>query len=200
MAKTPLLITAPAEEPVSIDELKDHCAVTDADDDRYIYELGVAARTWIEQTTWRALCTQTWDQYFDSFASAMFLRKPPLVTGNAITHVKYTNTSGTLTTVGSSVYETGDQDGVPLLRCQYNQQWPSDVRGHDDAVVVRTICGYGSTAGTAGDVPATLKHANKILDGDMYENRESGVTGRTVARVPVLDALLAPYRVRHDVC
>jgi len=199
MPKSPVLITASTYEPVSIDELKEHCAVTDAADDKYLYELGIAARTWVEETTWRALCTQTWDQYFDCFASEMRLRKPPLATSNAITSVKYTNTSGVLTTVGSSVYETTEIDGVPHLQTQYNQSWPTDVRGHDNAVVARTIVGYGSTAGTATDVPGPLRHAIKIIVADMFEHRESVVTGRTVNRVPTLNALLAPYRVRHNV-
>jgi len=197
MPKQPVLVTAPAEEPVSLDELKDHLAETDSSFDKTITELGVAARVYVEDTLWRALRPQTWDQYFDRFAAKMFLRRPPLATSNAITHVKYTNTAGTVVTVGSTVYETGDEDGVPLIRPQYSQTWPSGARGHPDDVVVRTIVGYGSTAGAAIDVPGPLRHAIKLLVGDMYAHRETEVTGTIVARIGTFDSLVAPYRVRH---
>ncbi len=197
MARRPELVTAPAEEPVSIVELKDHLAVTDSSFDSYVRMIGVAAREHVEQTTWRALVTQTWDQFFDCFGDPMCLRMPPLATGNGITSVKYTAIDGTQKTVSSSIYETGNEDGIPSVRLAYNQTWPSDIRGHPDSVVIRTIMGYGSTAGTADDVPEPLRHAIKLLAGDLYENRESIVTGQTVNNLPTLKSLLAPYNVRH---
>ncbi len=197
MAKSPELVTAPAKEPVSIDELKDHLAVTDSSFDKYVQAIGVAAREHVEQITWRALVTQTWDQFFDCFGQRLWLRMPPLATSNPITSVKYTDNDGTTQTVSSSIYETGNQDGVPFVRPAFNQDWPSDIRSHPDSVVVRTIVGYGSTSGTPDDVPEPLRHAIKLLAGDMYENRESIVTGTIVAGLPSLAALLAPYKVRH---
>ena len=189
------LITAPTEEPVSIDELKDHCAETDAAFDLYIYELGVAARTYIETTLWRALCTQTWDQYFDRLDSPMRLRNPPLAATDPITHVKYTDAAGDQQTVATTVYEAGDVDGVGIVRLKYNQSWPSGARGHADDVVVRFIAGYG--AATA--VPGPIRHAIKLLVGDLYAHRENTITGSSVARLGTLEAMLRPYNVRHDV-
>jgi len=186
------VVTAPTSEPVTIAELKDHLAVTDGEFDSYIQHIGQAAREWVEDTTWRSLITQTWDQSFDRFETVMRLRNPPV---SSITSVKYTDTSGTQNTVTSSVYELGEWDGVSTVRLQYQQTWPASVRGHADDVVVRYIAGYG--ASTA--VPEVFKHAIKLLVGEMFEHRENVITGTIVARIGTLENLLRPYRVRFNV-
>ncbi len=186
------LVTAPAEEPVTIAELQDHLAVTDGEFNSYIQHIGQAAREWVEATLWRTLYTQTWDQFFDSFATVLWLRNPPI---QSVTTVKYTDVAGTQQTVSSDIYELGEVDGVGVVRLQYNQSWPSGARGHADDVVVRMVTGYG----VATAIPESLKHAIKLLAGDMFENREDVVTGTTVSRIRTINALLAPYRVRHNV-
>lgn len=186
------VVTAPTSEPVTLAELKDHLNVTGIFDDSYITFIGKAARQWIEATTWRSLITQTWDQYFDGFRTVMRLRNPPVA---SITSVKYTDTAGTQQTVDTDVYELGEVDGVGVVRLKYNQTWPAGIRGHADDVVVRYVAGYGKAA----SVPETLKHALKLLVGDLYEHRENTITGTIVGRIGTIDALLGPYRVRHDV-
>lgn len=186
------LVTAPDDEPVTIAELKDHLAVTDGAFDTYIYHIGVAAREWVEETTWRALFTQTWDQFFDRFDTVMWLRKSPVA---SITSVKYTDTAGNQQTVSTDVYELGEVDGVSVVRLQFSQTWPAGIRGHADDVVVRTVNGYGVETA----IPEALKHAIKLLAGDMFENREDVVTGTTVARIGTINSLLAPYRIRRNV-
>ena len=61
------LATEPTAEPVTLAEAKTHCRVDTSDDDTYITTLIKAARLYTEEATNRALITQTWDWYFDSF-------------------------------------------------------------------------------------------------------------------------------------
>lgn len=62
-----------------------------------------------------------------------------------------------------------------------------------NAVAVRCVVGYGSTAST---VPAAIRAAMKILIGHWFEHREPVVTGTIVAQMPMsVDALLWPFKV-----
>ncbi len=197
MAKT-VLVTEPAIEPVSLYELREHVRLIDQNQERdtQLTDYEVAARVHVEQVkTWRALVNTTYDQYFDTFRSRMPLDWPP--TGS-ITSVKYTDINGDEQTVDSSVYELGECSGVGVLRLQYNQEWPSDVRGHPDDIVVRLVAGYGATAAS---VPAPIRAAIKIMVADMYENPESFVTGTIIAQFrheATVDRLLSPYRITRS--
>jgi uncharacterized phiE125 gp8 family phage protein len=53
------VITPPANEPISLDEMKDHLKVDGTDQDSYITSLSVMGRQLVEQETTRQLCTAT---------------------------------------------------------------------------------------------------------------------------------------------
>ncbi len=171
MSKT-VLVTGPTASPVTMSDLRRHLRLVPdyVEDDSYIADLLEQAVEEVESRTWRKLCSQTWDQYFDQFATTMRLEYPPLA---SITSVKYTDTDGDEQTVDASVYEAGEDIGRGIVRLKYNQLWPSDVLGHPDSIVVRFVCGYGD----ADDVPARFKHAIRLLVSDAYEHRESIVIG-----------------------
>lgn len=188
MSKT-VLATGPTVEPVTIGDLRRHLRVAPdfREDDSYIFDLLEQAIEEVESRTWRKLCSQTWDQYFDFFASPMRLPFPPL---SSITSVKYTDLNEAEQTVATSVYETGDDIGRGLVRLKYNQLWPSDVLGHPDSIIVRFVCGYGD----ADDVPARFKHAIRLLVGDAYEHRESIVMeGKPSVVAGAIDNLLSDH-------
>lgn len=184
--------TAATVEPVSGEELKSHCRITEADADttRDLAALGMAARQRVETITRRALCLQTWDQYFDCFADPLVLRLPPT---SSVTSVTYLDPDGDTQTCAATVYELGEDNGVGIVRRKYNQNWPTDVRLHPDAVIVRLVAGYA----TAAAVPYQLKHAIKLLVGSWNENREHILSGTIVTTIPdTVNALLTPYKVR----
>ncbi len=188
MSKT-VLVTRPTVEPVAIGDLRRHLRVAPdfREDDTYIADLLSQAIGEVESRTWRKLCSQTWDQYFDSFSSPMRLPYPPL---SSITSIKYTDLDEAEQTVAATVYETGEDIGRGIVRLKYNQLWPSDVLGHPDSIIVRFVCGYG----TADDVPARFKHAIRLLVGDAYEHRESIVIGTITSVVAgAIDNLLSDH-------
>lgn len=186
------LITAADDEPVSLELLKAHLRVDSEDEDALLTEYLRAAREMVETITWRVLISQTWDVYFDVFASRLYLPKPPL---SSVTSVKYVDSAGTTQTVSSSVWEAGEEDGIGLVRPAYDQTWPSDARGHRDDVVVRIVAGYGTGPSS---VPRPLRQAILLLAGDFYEHREIHVTETRLMEVPTYKALLLPYRVRWE--
>src|ERR1043165_6670587 len=61
------LVTPPIREPLTLQQLKDHLRVTIDDDDAYITALIPVLRSRAERQTRRALITQTWDLFLDSW-------------------------------------------------------------------------------------------------------------------------------------
>ena len=184
------LITAPTVDLVTVAQLKDHLRIDATDEDDDIKQLCGDAYGHIETILWRSLLAQTWDVYFDGFASKLWIPLPPL---SSITSIKYYDTSSVQQTVTASVYEISSRDDVGFVRLAYDQTWPSDVRGHPDDVVVRCVTGYGTAA---TDVPASIRHAVKMLAGDLYENREAS-TDLKLMELLVYRGLLLPYQVRE---
>lgn len=100
------LKTAPAVEPITLDEAKLHLKVDSADDNALITALITTARQLAEKETQRAFITQTWQMYLDSAPVEVDIPKPPLQSVESIKAI-----SSTETTVDENV----DKD-QPLLK------------------------------------------------------------------------------------
>jgi uncharacterized phiE125 gp8 family phage protein len=183
------LFTAPATEPISLDEAKAHCRV-DTDDENGLFDNWIAAaREHVETHTRRALITQTWDSKLDAFpcdGGAIWLPFPPV---SSVTSITYTATDGTSTTWSSSLYDTELPSGPKAARARivpgYAEYYPS-TRSEINAVTVRFVCGYGG----AGDVPSGLKAAMLLLIGQWFRHRDEDDTTVKAA----VTALLWPFR------
>lgn len=159
----------------------------EAKEDTYLNTLITAARQHVEEVTWRALITQTWDLKLTSFSSPIKIPRPPLV---SVTHLKYYDTSSVQQTLSTDYYELDTASEPGFVRLKYNQTWPT-CRGHDDDIEIRYVAGYGA----ASAVPRTIRHAIQLWAAQLYERREPVVVGTITARVPdTVHALLAPYR------
>lgn len=162
------LVTPPAVEPVSLDELKSHLRVDIADDDDYIGGLIMAAREYIEETTRRSLTTQTWRLSLDDWPDddEIELPRPPL---QSIISFQYTDSDGITTDVDAGSYEI-DTDSEPgQIVLANNQSWPDVILKAANPVQVTYVAGYGDAG---SDVPGRLRHAIKLLAAHWYENRE----------------------------
>jgi uncharacterized phiE125 gp8 family phage protein len=175
--------TVPTEEPVSLEALKLHARIDDTTDDDLVADLGIAARQRVESDTGRALCTQKWVAWLDSFpfwsSEPIYLPLPPLT---AVTKISYIDTNGTLVVWGATKYQTdGDTSMVQRGRIlpAYGESWP-DIRDVINAVKIEFTCGYGA----ATEVPRQLKHAIKMLVGTWYEHRETLIVGVAASEIP----------------
>lgn len=188
------LVTAPTEEPVTLDEAKVHLRVDDTYEDALIWSLIVAASQHVETFTHRALCTQTWDDKRDGFPCGdIWLPKPPV---SAVTSITYVDTSGSTQTWASSDYTTDLPTGpwarMARITPGYNLSYPQ-TRCVLNAVTVRFVCGYGG----AEAVPEPIKAAMKLLIGHWHMNREAINVGpgNIVTPYPMaVDALLWPFK------
>jgi uncharacterized phiE125 gp8 family phage protein len=192
-------VLAPATEPLTLDEVKQHLRVVDGveDENGLIVSLIPTAREYVESFTGRPLIAQTWDDKRDGFpcaGGAIVLPYPPV---SAVSSITYLDTAGVSQAWGASNYLTdlpsGPKAQPARITPAYGVSYPSTYPVVN-AVQIRFVCGYGS----ASSVPESLKAAMKVLIGHWYQNRESVVVGVGVGAVAIphsVDALLWPYRV-----
>jgi uncharacterized phiE125 gp8 family phage protein len=168
MAREPLLITAPVGFVLAPDEARAYIRVADRVEDEIVTRLIRGGTKKAEGYCRSKFLTQTWDHYFDVLDDDLKLAWANLAATDPITSVKYTDTDGVEQTVANTVYETGQDNGMEIVRLQYDQTWPTDVQVHKDVVVVRAVHGYGGRA----DVPEPIKNAIGIYVAHYFEHRE----------------------------
>lgn len=198
------LVTAPAVEPVTLDEAKAWLRLEEDADDALVTATIKAARQYCENLTGRSFIATVWDYVIDTFpvsggyynreirargpgpgwlpqaGGVVMLPRPALI---SVGSVKYYDSGGTLQTIDSSVYNV--LPGSPgRLEAAYGQVWPL-AQARDGAVIVRFTAGYGTTADS---VPDCVKTAIKLAVAHLYENR-----GESTADMPSAVAdLLSP--------
>jgi len=166
------LVTGPAIEPVTLDELKAHLRVDTSDEDELLLRHLVSARDAVEQYSGLKLINQTWDLWLDQQANTVLsIPLGPLV---SIDGVYTTNDAGTETELASTYYicDTGDWQMPGRLILNYGVSWPAwPSQRTYRSVRVRVTVGFGTAA---TDVPRTIREAVLIIAAATYENREGG--------------------------
>lgn len=168
--------------PVSVDELKAqlniHSSATD--DDAFLLNTSKEATEYVEHITGRALLTQTWDYYLDVFPAENFI-KLPLGNLQSVTHVKYTNSAGTQTTMTVTTEYLVEINGAGIGRVvlPYGVSWPSFDPYPSRPIVIEFVAGWTA----AGNVPPTIRAALKLIGADLYVNRE----GRSLSQATYQD-------------
>jgi uncharacterized phiE125 gp8 family phage protein len=192
------LITAPAAEPLLLEEAKLHLRIDHAEEDSEINALIADSRECGESFTNRAFITQTWDYFLDAFPphngccdEIIRLRKPPLI---SVTHIKYYDTNGDLQTLPPTEYVVDANSTPARIMPAYGKTWPTTRdSGISHAVEIRQVCGYG-VSGSA--VPSRVKRAMKLLIGHYYKYREQAISGTIINEIPMaVQNLLWPLRV-----
>lgn len=183
---TPVIITPPAVEPVSLAKIKAHLKITSSNQDEELQDLITAARWHIETTLGRAFMTQTLEGYLPGFpvGGVIDIPRPPLA---AVTFVKYFDTDGVERTLSADTYHVEPAGFTGSIILKDAGGWPAtavDPR----AVTIRWIAGFADAA----TFPPPLKHAMKLLVAHWYYNREA--TGETRQALPLaFKALTDPY-------
>lgn len=194
--------TAPEVEPVSLSEMKNHLRV-DSDitiDDTLISSLITAAREYAESITSRALITQEWYFYLNSFPAVDYIILP-FGCLQSVTAIKTKDKDGvetTLTAASQYLVDSSD-DTAGRIVLPYSVSWPSLSSVYPyNPISIDFTCGYDPDGEAAQTVPEGIKAAIKLLVGDMYENRESQVISNgTISIIENKTAvnLLTPYRI-----
>ena len=185
------LFLAPTEEPLTVEQVKDHLRVDGTDQDIWIEERIVAAREYCEGFQNRAYITQTWDLYLDWFSCGdccIKIPKPPLV---SVTSITYLDTAGVSQTLAASTYKVDTVSELGRIALAYGQSWPSTY-DEINTVVIRFVAGYGAAAA----VPKRVTQAMYLLIGHWFENRETVLTGTISKEVEFsVESLLWQERV-----
>lgn len=184
------LITAPAAEPVTIIEAKNHLRVDMADDDALIQRCIVSARRWAEMYTRRAFVTQTWEAHYDRWPRAFEVPLPPL---QSVVQITWRTSDNALVVVPPATYVV-DTVAIPgRVLLAPGQSWPGDSLWPVNPITLRFTAGYGA----ASAVPDDIKSAILLLTGHLYEHREQVTPAQTPAALKVLpfaaENLLMPY-------
>lgn len=162
------LVTPPAVEPVTLEEVKAHCRVShDADDALFTIWL-TAARQLIEKETNCRLIEQTWRLSLKDWPDERI--EIPLQPVISIESVKYLDSGSVLQTLTADTDYLFDNGSVPpfVYTAPDYLGWPLVKYGRSDAVRVEFKAGYGDEA---GDVPAMAKAAILLAVGYWDANR-----------------------------
>lgn len=183
-------LSAPAAEPLTLADAKQHLRVDSSGDDGLITALIITARQQAEHRTGRALITQQWRYSVDQFpVDSLELPLPRL---QSVQSVTYLDADGVRQTLAGAEYDVITDELVGRMIPAYGKTWPS-CRIRPGSVQVSYTCGYGAAA----DVPHSIKAWMLLAIGAWYENREALVSGQPVADLPrsFCDGLLDPFYV-----
>jgi uncharacterized phiE125 gp8 family phage protein len=168
------LITAPTFEPIGVEEAMLAARIDENSgyEENLIAKYLTAAVNHVEDITSRKLCTQTWDYYLDAFPCGDSIKIP---FGNlaSVTHIKYTDSDGsetTMTVTTEYLVETNGE-GCGMIVLPYGVSWPSFTAYTSHPIVIRFVCGWTIPA----LVPNKIKAAILLVLADLYQNRESQV-------------------------
>jgi uncharacterized phiE125 gp8 family phage protein len=184
---TPLALTPPAIEPVSLAEAKDFLRIVSDDEDELLGTLITAARLMIEAASGRLLIEQDWRIVLDTWPQGGEIRLP-LSPVRSLTAARVHPASGTAETIAPAALSLAEGSDPPLIRIA--GLVPAPGRTHA-AIEIDLIAGFGATSDT---VPAPLRQAVLRLACRWFEHR-GDVVSRDAARLPAeIAALVAPFR------
>lgn len=194
------IVTQPACEPVSLEELKMQLRIdpTVTDEDTWLRSILAAAREVVESDTRRAFIATQYDLTMDQFpfwgqldrqsiertsqmvgvfyGGGIELRRCPVI---SVDYLRYLDAAGTLQTLDLTTKVSIDTSTEPgRVFPAYGVAWPI-CRWQNNAVRVTFTAGYGTTPDS---VPNAAKHAIRLLASHWYWNREAvGKVGDQVA-------------------
>jgi len=173
--------TAPASEPLSLEEAKLHLRVENDDDDTLIGLLITAAREAVEKFLGRMIPERRFEIVLDRYPEMPY--RFPILPVKAVESVTCFLEDGTEARLADGTFRLS-ADGSLLV-----DSWPDGTPRNYDALTVTV------TAGT-DPVPAGWKQAMLLLIGHWYEHRESVNIGNITSVLPQgFEMLLWPDRV-----
>lgn len=188
------LTTAPTQEPLLVDDLRNHLKIDDGEENYLLETWLAAARHEVEIYTGTSLLTQTWLFQIDGFpnADSITLPRSPV---QSIASVQYVDAAGATQTMSAADYSliapSDPIGGEHLLALGYGKSWPS-TRGDTNSVSISFVAGYAERKA----IQPALLAAILLIAADLYEVREPQIIGTIVAESPTLKNLMSPYRRR----
>lgn len=196
-------VLVPAQqEPLTLQEAKDHLRVVIDEENNYIQNFLIpAARNRAENYLRRVLCEQTLRVSFDS-AATCYCGQVTLPVGpvRSIELIAYHDDQNDEQVLATDQYSYDLLNEPVRIYPAFQQFWPS-TSGLPGSFTIDFIAGYppgnsGSPTDFAANIPAQIKQAMLLDIGHLYENRESVNIGNITSEIPLgWDSLLWPYRL-----
>lgn len=184
---TPLALTPPAQEPVSLSEARQFLRLDQSEEDGLLATLITAARLMVEAASGRCLIDQGWRLVLDRWPDGGELRLPLSPVGS-ISAGRVYDLLGEAQPVATGALQLDRSADPPLIRVV--GQVPEIGRAHG-AIEIDVVAGYGAAADA---VPALLRQAVLRLAARWFEQR-GDVVGRDAQALPAeIMALIAPFR------
>jgi uncharacterized phiE125 gp8 family phage protein len=179
------IVMAPTTEPLTPAEAKQYLRA-EGEDDSIISSLIKQAREWCEDYQGKKFITQTLELVLDSFPTEFEFRDCSPV--QSITSIKYTDSSGTETTIPPADYILDNDSFVNRIVPAYGKSWPSVTLQPVNSIRVRFVAGYGA----ASAVPESVKWAMVLHMRLLYDDYKPD---ERVKIEKARDALLGMRRV-----
>jgi uncharacterized phiE125 gp8 family phage protein len=189
-----------AIEPVSVDEVKVHCRIDGTAEDSYIRDFLIptarrqceafARQVFVKRSFRQDIEGRCWPSYGQYGIGPIVLDRAPL---ESITSVAYYASGSTTTTTWSSTNYLADTATIPgRMYLAPGSSWPATSDTRHNAVQVTYVAGHSSTA---EGVPTDYRHAVLLMCADLYENRQTEITGTIVGPFTITAReLLRPTR------
>jgi uncharacterized phiE125 gp8 family phage protein len=184
-----VIVTQPASYPVSLDEAKSHCRVTDAAHDARLTLYIAAATATVEARTGMLLVQQTVRLELDAFPEWEIMI--PVAPIQSVASVIYDNSLNVATTM------VANTDYFTSLAGQYPKivpvtAWPSTYLNKPNCVRVLMVAGY---AGDSVIIPPDIKHAILVRIKELFDHGGETILGyETNPSANTVSALTAPHR------
>ena len=180
---------APTEEPVTLQEVKEHCRIDLNDDDLLLTGLIRAARDYCESFTGRAFVNRVLRYSLNEWPSGgIYLPRPPTI---EVLSVEYRLEDAALPYTDFLDFDI-DTTGV-FAKIVPDDTWPDGDLHPSNAINIEFTAGYDGAA----NVPEIFKSAIKLCVGSWYENREGVLPAGHIGReLPMgVNSLLWTHRV-----
>jgi uncharacterized phiE125 gp8 family phage protein len=176
------VITGPTAQPIAVADVEAQVRASLTAEtaliDLYIKAVTAKAEGYLK----RSIITQTLQLSLERFTFDSI--KLPAGPVQSISSITYLDGDGVQQTISPSLYQLGlDDTACPA----WGGSWPG-VRVQPDSVKITYVAGYG----LADDVPAEIKAWMLLNVANLYENRETVVSGNMSELNTLADGLISP--------
>lgn len=174
-----VLVTGPAEEPVSVEEVRAHARISHTSEDGLLRSYIRVARETGELYMGRGFFTQTWKHTLDEFAEVMWL---PMAAPLQSVTVQYYDSEGTLTTLSASGYVVDTTSRPGRIVRAPNASWPSTQCDRASGrVVITYVVGWSSVSAIPERIKQGIRMYVTYLDSDRDGLTDNGERARQAA-------------------
>lgn len=181
-------VSAPAVEPITLQELKEHLHIEQGYtvEDSYLNSIITASRKSCENYCKRAFINTDYILYLDYFKSDCIEVKYPVSAVSSFTYIDINNQQQTLLEGTDFYVDSKSING----KIHAITGFPAVYEDSYNNIEIQFTTGYGAAAAA---IPADIKHAVKILAAQFYLYRED----KEVKHPRAVNLLLDNYKIIH---